>query len=66
MKRKNKKQTQEEIFLKTFRKANRDIEMQRNNGKWVSTDRIWKNKKKYDRKRDGKVEIPSLLLSLPK
>ena len=58
---KRKKMTQEEMFLKAFRKANRDIEMQRNNGKWVSTDRIWKNKKKYDRKRDGKVEIPSLL-----
>ena len=55
MKRKNKKQTQEEIFLKAFRKANREIELQRNDGKWVSTHRVWKNKKKYDRKRDGKV-----------
>lgn len=49
-----KKKTAEEIFLKAFKKANREIEMERNDGKWVSTHRIWKNKKAYNRKRDRK------------
>lgn len=49
-----RKQTQQEIFLKAFRKANREIELERNQGKWVSNHSVWKNKKKYDRKRDRK------------
>jgi hypothetical protein len=53
MKRK-RKETQEEIFLKAFKKANREIEMERNDGKWVSSHSIWKNKKAYNRKRDRK------------
>ena len=45
MKNKKKKLSQEEIFLKAFKKANREIEMERNDGKWISTHKIWKNKK---------------------
>lgn len=59
MKRK-RKQTQEEIFLKAFKRANREIEMERNDGKWVATHRIWKNKKAYNRKRDRKCNTDYL------
>ena len=52
--KKKKKQTEQEMFLKAFKKANREIELERNDGKWVSTHRIWQNKKKYNRKRDRK------------
>ena len=53
-KKKRKKLSQEEIFLKAFKKANREIEMERNDGKWVCTHQVWKNKKAYNRKRDRK------------
>ena len=53
-KKKRKKLSQEEIFLKAFKKANREIEMERNDGKWVATHQVWKNKKAYNRKRDRK------------
>lgn len=61
MAHKKKKMTEQEIFLKAFKKANREIEMERNDGKWVSTHRIWKNKKAYNRKRDRKfhTDYPS-------
>jgi hypothetical protein len=52
--KKKKKLSQEEIFLKAFRKINREIELERNDGKWISTNKIWKNKKAYNRKRDRK------------
>lgn len=61
MKRK-RKETQEEIFLKAFKKANREIEMERNDGKWVATHRIWKNKKAYNRKKDRKCDTDYLFL----
>ena len=54
MSHKKKKMTEEEMFLKAFKKANREIEMERNDGKWVATHRIWKNRKAYNRKRDRK------------
>ena len=39
-KKKRKKLSQEEIFLKAFKKANREIEMERNDGKWVCTQQV--------------------------
>ena len=59
-KKKRKKLSQEEIFLKAFKKANREIEMERNDGKWVCTHQVWKNKKAYDRKRDRKFNTDYL------
>ena len=44
-KKKRKKLSQEEIFLKAFKKANREIEMERNDGKWVCTHQVWKKQK---------------------
>lgn len=58
--KKRKKLSKQEIFLKAFKKANREIEMERNDGKWVCTHRIWKNKKAYNRKRDRKIDSDSL------
>ena len=58
--KKRKKLSEEEIFLKAFKKANREIEMERNDGKWIATHRVWKNKKAYNRKRDRKINSNSL------
>lgn len=58
--KKRKKLSEQEIFLKAFKKANREIEMERNDGKWVCTHRIWKNKKVYNRKRDRKIDSDDL------
>ncbi len=58
--KKKKKLSKQEIFLKAFKKANREIEMERNDGKWVATHRIWKNKKTYNRKRDRKIDSDGL------
>ena len=63
-KKKRKKLSQEEIFLKAFKKANREIEMERNDGKWVATHRVWKNKKAYNRKRDRKCDTDYLFYCL--
>ncbi len=58
--KKRKKLSEEEIFLKAFKKANREIEMERNDGKWIATHRVWKNKKAYNRKRDRKINSNGL------
>ena len=58
--KKRKKLSEQEIFLKAFKKANREIEMERNDGKWIATHRVWKNKKAYNRKRDRKINSNSL------
>lgn len=43
---------------KSFKRANREIEFLRNGGgQWVAKDRPWKNKKKYDRKRDRRIDF---------
>ena len=59
-KKKRKKLSQEEIFLKAFKRANREVEMERNDGKWVATHQVWKNKKLYNRKRDRKCNTDYL------
>lgn len=38
--------------IKAFKKANRDLQFERNGGgQWVATDKPHKSKKAYDRKR---------------
>lgn len=45
-----KKKKQQDLIIKAFKKANREIEMDRNGGgHWVAKNRPHKNKKKYDR-----------------
>lgn len=58
--KKRKKLSEQEILLKAFKKANREIEMERNDGKWIATHRVWKNKKAYNRKRDRKINSNGL------
>ena len=50
-------------YLKIQRKINREIELERNGGRWIAIDRPWKNKKAYDRKRDKKINFDNSCLS---
>ena len=65
-KKKKKKNNIQEDVIKTMRKANREIELERNGGRWIAVNRPHKNKKKYDRKRDSKVDLESLYFFLQK
>lgn len=60
MKQKKKKLSEKDMMLKAFRKANREIELERNGGRWTATTQTWKNKKAYNRKRDRKIDSDSL------
>lgn len=52
-----KKKTLQDDVIKAFKKANRELQFERNGGgQWVAVNRPHKNKKKYDRKRDKKVD----------
>lgn len=64
--KRKKKATEQEMFIKAFRKANRELEMERYDGKWVATHRVWKNKKAYNRKRDRKFDTDYLFSVLLK
>jgi hypothetical protein len=48
-----KKNKKNDVIL-AFKKANRDIEMERNGYRWIAIDRPHKNKKKYNRKNNKK------------
>lgn len=61
MKRRKKNNIQEDV-IKAMRKANREIELERNGGRWIAVNRPHKDKKKYDRKRDSKSTLESLFL----
>lgn len=60
MKKKKKKNSIQEDVIKAMRKANREIELERNGGRWIAVNRPHKDKKKYNRKRDSKVDLESL------
>lgn len=55
--RKKKRISFNEEYLRANKKANREIEFERNGGRWIAIDRPHKNKKKYDRKRDKRVNL---------
>lgn len=64
--KKKKKVNPIEDAVKAFRKANREIELERNGGRWIAVNRPHKNKKKYNRKRDSKVvESLSFVCNFP-
>ena len=63
MKTKKKKDPSQD-YIKAMRKANREIELERNGGRWIAVDRPHKNKKKYDRKRDKKIDSTYLFFYL--
>lgn len=47
--------------IKAMHKGNRELQFERNGGgQWVAIDRPWKNKKKYDRKRDRRIDADCL------
>ena len=54
MGKEKKKNLIDEDCIKAFRKANREIEMERNGGRWIAIDRPHRNKKKYYRKEKHK------------
>lgn len=54
MGKKKKKNLIDEDCINAFRKANREIEMERNGGRWIAIDRPHRNKKKYYRKEKHK------------
>lgn len=55
--RKKKRISFNEEYLRANKKANREIELERNGGRLIAIDRPHKNKKKYDRKRDKRVNL---------
>lgn len=52
---KKKKVSFVDDYIKANKKASREIELERNGGRWIAVDRPHKNKKAYDRKRDRKI-----------
>jgi hypothetical protein len=63
--KKQKRMVVGEDYIKIQKKLNRELELERNGGRWIAVDRPWKNNKKYDRKRDKKVNLnDSCLFSL--
>lgn len=62
MARKKQKGIQEDT-IKAFKKANRELQFLRNGGgQFVATDRPWKNRKLYDRKRDRRIDSDGFFL----
>ena len=56
---KKSKPTKSNDQYKILRMIARDEELERNDGKWVAMNRVYKDKKKYDRKRDKRVDLDS-------
>jgi hypothetical protein len=46
--------------VKILRMISRNEELERNDGKWVAMNRPYKNKKKYDRKREKRQNLDFL------
>lgn len=44
-------------YIKINKAINRLEELERNGGRWVAVNRPHKNKKKYDRKRDRRIDL---------
>ena len=61
---KKSKRTKSTDPVKILRMISRDEELERNDGKWIAMNRIYKNKKKYDRKRDRKIDPLSFFVPL--
>ena len=44
-----------EEYIKIQKKLNREIELERNGGRWVSVNRVHESKKAYNRKSNKKI-----------
>lgn len=53
-KKTNKSKITQDDYVKAMKKVNREIELEKNGGRWVSVTRPHKNKKAYDRKQNKK------------
>ena len=63
---KKSKPTKSNEQYKILRMIARDEELERNDGKWVAMNRVYKDKKKYNRRRDKRVDLDSFsFLSVP-
>lgn len=62
---KKSKPTKSNDPVKILRMISRDEELERNDGKWVAMNRIYKDRKKYDRKRDKRVDLDPLFFFKP-
>ena len=47
-------------YIKIQRKINRELELERNGGRWVAVKKVHQSKKDYNRKRDKKVITDNL------
>lgn len=64
MGKKKKNSLIDEDTIKAFKKANREIEMERNGYRWIAVNRPHKNKKRYCRKdkhKNGDLNSPHYL-----
>lgn len=59
MKRKKKTARVGELdeYIRAIKSADRLIELEKNGWRWVAKDRPHKNKKRYDRKRDRRIDF---------
>lgn len=53
-----------EDYITIQKMLNRELELERNGGRWIQIDRPHKNKKLYNRKRDRKINFDNLPLFL--
>ena len=51
-----------EDYITIQKMLNRELELERNGGRWIQIDRPHKNKKLYSRKRDRKINFDNLPL----
>lgn len=58
---KKKKHNPPKDVVAAFKKANREIELERNGGRWIAMERPHQNKKKYNRKAQKNVGFSELL-----
>lgn len=56
----------EKEYLRINRAINRLEELERNGGRWIAVDRPHKNYKKYNRKRDRRIDFDGLFFILSK
>lgn len=57
MKKKKKHDFDMGDYIKINKRLSRLEELEKNGGRWVAVNRPHKNKKKYDRKRDRRVNL---------
>lgn len=55
--KKRPKNSHVDEYIKINKAINRLEELERNGGRWIAVNRPHKNKKKYDRKRDRKIDL---------